>query len=86
MQLTRHNVTIDELNKILTVTNGNVIESRVWVNGTSGKRTYIATKVDLGFLSIQLFSVDFDSRANAEEFLNSFEFDVKYKVEGCECE
>jgi len=86
MQLTKHHLTADDLSEVLKATNGIIVDGRIWLNSNSGKDAYISAKVELGFLSIQMFSVDMGSRTEAEEFLNSFEFDVEYEVMGCECE
>ena len=86
MQITQHNLTEEEMGKALKATNGIVADCRVWLNSKSGKKAYISARINLGFISIQMFTVDFESRENAEDYLNTFEFEVKYEVMGCECE
>ena len=86
MEIMKHGLTQDDLSKVLEATNGIVADCYIWLNSNTGKKAYLSAKVDLGFLKIQMFSVDMGSKSEAEEFLNSFEFDVKYEIQGCECE
>ena len=86
MEIIKHNLTKDDLSKVFEATNGVITDCYIWLNAHSGRKAYIAAKVDLGFLKVQMFSVELNTKSEAEEFLNSFEFDVEYEINGCECE
>ena len=79
-QITYHNVGVDEISTLLKATSGNTQNTRLWVNSNSVKRVYVSLQVNLGVLNVQVFSIDFEAREAAEEFLNGFEFDVEYIV------
>ena len=79
-QITYHNVGVDEISTLLKATNGYTTFCRLWVNSNSVKQVYTSFQVDLGVLSVQIFSIDLDTIEAAEEFLNGFEFDVEYEV------
>ena len=84
MEITKHNVPIEEMNILMTKCNGNLDSCRLWVNQRSLKEVYVSADINMGIIKLNVFSVEFSSQEIAEGWLNEFDFDVDYDICGDE--
>ena len=83
MVITKHNVPLKELEQLFTQTSGKADYCRLWVN-QRGQQVYITADIDMGIITLNAFSDEFENRELAEAWLNKFDFDIDYDICGDE--